>query len=67
MGCLLERTWNGAEVIQLEGTQQRRFLEDGDTVTLRGWCQGDGYRVGFGECSGKVLPARPLQERENRP
>ena len=57
---MLERSWNGAEAIELESGQQRKFLEDGDTVTLRGYCQGNGYRVGFGECSGKVLPARPL-------
>ena len=35
-----------------------RFLEDFDTITLTGWCQGPGYRVGFGSCTGKVLPAR---------
>ena len=57
---MLERSWNGAEAVELESGQQRKFLEDGDTVTLRGYCQGNGFRVGFGECSGKVLPARPL-------
>jgi fumarylacetoacetase len=35
----------------------RKSLEDGDTLTITGWCQGDGYRVGFGEVSGRVLPA----------
>ena len=34
-----------------------RFLEDGDRLTLRGWAEGDGYRVGFGDCTGTVLPA----------
>ena len=41
-----------------ESGQKRTFLEDGDTVTLSGFCQGDGFRVGFGECVGKILPAR---------
>lgn len=60
MGCLLERTWNGSRIVELEDGQARTYLEDGDTVVLRGYCQGDGFRVGFGECSGKVLPARQI-------
>jgi fumarylacetoacetase len=56
-GCLLELTWRGTKPLQLPGGATRRFLEDGDTVTIEGWCEGDGYRVGFGECSGTVLPA----------
>ncbi|MNN24514.1 hypothetical protein D3C81_1379490 [compost metagenome] len=56
-GSLLETTRNGAEPVALAGGAQRGFLEDGDTVTMTGWCQGDGYRVGFGEVSGKILPA----------
>lgn len=46
--------------MELEDGQARTYLEDGDTVVLRGYCQGDGFRVGFGECSGKVLPARQI-------
>ena len=56
-GSLLEITWGGREPLTLEGGATRTFLEDGDVVTLRGWAQGDGYRVGFGACSGKILPA----------
>lgn len=56
-GSLLELTWGGREPLTLEGGATRTFLEDGDVVTLRGWAQGDGYRVGFGACGGKVLPA----------
>jgi len=41
----------------LSSGAKRAFLEDGDEVVLRGWCQGQGYRVGFGKCSGTVLPA----------
>ena len=37
--------------------QQRTYLEDGDEVVMRGWCQGEGFRVGFGECRGRLLPA----------
>jgi fumarylacetoacetase len=55
--CLLERTWQGTQPLQLPDGTQRRFLEDGDCVTLRAWSQGDGYRIGFGELRGTVLPA----------
>ncbi len=57
-GSLLEITWNGTTPLTVEGGT-RTFLEDGDEVTLRGWCQGDGYRVGFGQVSGNILPALP--------
>jgi fumarylacetoacetase len=55
-GCLLELTRGGRDIIHLENGEERRFLEDGDRVTIRGWCQGDGYRVGFGEVTGSILP-----------
>ncbi|NJO23661.1 MAG: fumarylacetoacetase [Sphingomonadales bacterium] len=57
LGSLLELAWGGKEPIALSGGEKRAFLADGDTVTFQGWCQGQGYRVGFGECAGKVLPA----------
>jgi len=57
-GSLLELTWRGTKPIAMPDGTQRRFLQDGDTVTMRGWAQGDGYRVGFGEVSGMILPAR---------
>ncbi|WP_250518098.1 hypothetical protein [Caballeronia sp. ATUFL_M1_KS5A] len=44
--------------MKLEEGGERAFLQDGDEITLRGWCQGEGYRVGFGECAGRILPAR---------
>ncbi|MWL89467.1 fumarylacetoacetase [Cupriavidus sp. SW-Y-13] len=56
-GSLLETTRNGNEPVELAGGVRRGFLEDGDTVVMTGWCQGDGYRVGFGEVMGKILPA----------
>ena len=54
-GSLLELTWRGQQPLQLESGETRTFLEDGDIVTMTGWCQGDGYRVGFGECSGEII------------
>ncbi|HPF70843.1 MAG TPA: fumarylacetoacetase [Candidatus Krumholzibacteria bacterium] len=57
-GSMLEITWRGTEPVVLPGGAERRFLADGDTVTMTGWCQGEGYRVGFGEVGGRVLPAR---------
>ena len=57
-GCLLERTWRGTEPLILPGGETRTWLEDGDRLTLTGWAQGDGYRVGFGEATGRVLPPR---------
>ncbi|MCP3974384.1 MAG: fumarylacetoacetase [bacterium] len=58
-GSLLELSWNGERSIQLDNGESRTFLEDGDTVTIRGWCEmGHGQRIGFGECIGTVLPAK---------
>lgn len=57
-GSLLEITWNGKHPLTLAGGAKRSFIEDGDTVTMAGWCQGDGYRVGFGDVAGRILPAK---------
>ncbi len=57
-GSLLELTWNGKNPITLASGAKRTFIEDGDTVMIAGWCQGNGYRVGFGEVSGQILPAK---------
>ncbi|MGD8394341.1 MAG: fumarylacetoacetase [Candidatus Eiseniibacteriota bacterium] len=56
-GSLLELTWRGSKPLELAAGVSRTFLADGDTVTMNGFCQGDGYRVGFGEVSGTILPA----------
>jgi fumarylacetoacetase len=58
-GCMLELTWRGAHPLKLNSGEERKWLEDGDVLSITGWCQGSGYRVGFGEVSGKVLPAQP--------
>ena len=58
-GCLLELTWKGAEPLMLPSGEQRRFLEDGDEVVMRGYCEREGYAtIGFGDCTGVVLPAK---------
>jgi fumarylacetoacetase len=55
-GSMLELSWGGKEPIAIaDGT--RTFLQDGDTITLRGHAQGDGYRIGFGDCTGRITPA----------
>ncbi|KAH1054902.1 hypothetical protein J1N35_032967 [Gossypium stocksii] len=57
LGCLLELTWNGLKALSLNGTT-RKFLEDGDEVIFTACCKGDGYNIGFGTCTGKVVPPR---------
>ena len=56
-GCMLELTWRGANPLTLPNGETRKWLEDGDRLTITGWAQGDGYRVGFGEVTGRVLAA----------
>jgi len=65
-GSLIELAWRGATPIGLRDGSFRTYLADGDTVTLRGWCGGDGSpRVGFGECSGTIKPAPPDERRKD--
>jgi fumarylacetoacetase len=57
-GCLLELTANGRQPLMLPGGEQRGYLADGDEVTLRGYCEREGFRrIGFGSCQGTVIPA----------
>ncbi|MBS1551446.1 MAG: fumarylacetoacetase [Bacteroidetes bacterium] len=56
-GSMLELTWRGAEPVKLPGNEERKFLADGDELIISGWCDGNNYRVGFGEVKGKILPA----------
>jgi fumarylacetoacetase len=58
-GSLLELSWRGTKPLELSHGETRTFLQDSDRVTMTGWCQGDGYRVGFGTVTGKILPALP--------
>jgi len=58
-GCLLEMTWRGTEPLELPNGETRRFLEDGDQVIMKGFCEREGFRrIGFGECRGRILPAK---------
>ena len=57
-GSMLELSWGGKEPIKLENNETRTFLEDGDLLTLRGQCNGSNYSIGFGKCSGRILPAK---------
>ncbi|TCB55662.1 fumarylacetoacetase [Acinetobacter terrestris] len=56
-GSLLEITWNTTKPLTLSNGEQRSFMQDGDTLTMKGYCEKDGLRIGFGEVSGTVLPA----------
>lgn len=56
-GSFMELTWRGTQPIRLNDGSERKFVNDKDTITLRGFCQKDGIRVGFGECTSTVLPA----------
>ena len=56
-GCLLEKTFNGARLVELPSGETRRFLDDGDGVILRARCTRHGFApIGFGECRGQIEP-----------
>ena len=57
LGCLLEITKRGQNPVNLPGGITRNFMEDGDSITLKGWCEKEGIRVGFGSVTGALLPA----------
>lgn len=56
-GSLLEMTEGGKQDIEVGEGKVRRFIEDGDSVFMRGWCEKDGVRIGFGDCEGTIQPA----------
>lgn len=57
-GSMLELTWRGQNPIQLSNGQERKFIDDNDTITMKAWAEKDGVRVGFGEVAGKIIPAK---------
>lgn len=61
-GSMLELSWRGTKPLQLNGNLTRKFIEDGDEIIIRGYCERNGLRIGFGECRGKVLPAIPFKK-----
>jgi len=59
LGSLLEISRGGKQPVELSNGETRSFLEDGDEVTLRAWCEREGtVRIGLGECVGRVVPAQ---------
>ncbi|KAF5274779.1 hypothetical protein FQR65_LT00362 [Abscondita terminalis] len=56
LGSMLELSWKGTKPLNLLDGSQRKFLQDGDTVSMRAFCEGENYRIGFGNCSGTLLP-----------
>ena len=59
-GSMLELSWKGTDPIEFPNGETRTFLEDGDEVTMTGYADTDNYRIGFGEVTGKILPAKEL-------
>jgi fumarylacetoacetase len=57
-GSMMELTWRGTKPIKLNDGTERKFVNDNDTIIIRGHCEKDGIRVGFGECAGTLLPAK---------
>ncbi|CAM1362204.1 Fumarylacetoacetate hydrolase [Tenacibaculum sediminilitoris] len=57
-GSMLELTWRGQNPIKMNDGSERKFINDNDTVIMRGYCENNNIRIGFGECTGKVLPAK---------
>ncbi|KAF0194760.1 MAG: fumarylacetoacetase [Bacteroidetes bacterium] len=57
-GSMLELTWRGTNPLTLNDGSSRKFIEDHDTMIIRGFCEKDGLRIGFGECKTKALPSR---------
>ena len=60
-GSMLELSWKGRDIVKLGDEEERKFLKDGDTVIMEGVCRGNGYLVGFGTVTGKILPALDLE------
>lgn len=57
-GSMLELSWRGTKPLVLASGEERKFIQDGDQVVMKGWAQASGYRIGFGEATGRMLPAR---------
>ena len=57
-GSMLEIAWQGSKPVQLKDGTTRTFINDNDNVIMRGYCKKDGVRIGFGKCTGKILPSK---------
>ncbi|TXI68525.1 MAG: fumarylacetoacetase, partial [Flavobacterium sp.] len=60
-GSMLELSWGGQKPLKMNDGSERKFINDNDTVIIRGFCQKDNLRIGFGEVSSKLLPAVELK------
>jgi fumarylacetoacetase len=56
-GSMLEISWRGTKPVKMIDATERKFINDNDSVIIRGYCEKDGLRIGFGEAIGKILPA----------
>jgi len=65
-GSLLEQCWRGKNDIPLKDGTTRKFIRDGDNVVMHGHCQGDGFRIGFGDCAGVVEPAGSMDDAPSK-
>ncbi|GIV27600.1 MAG: hypothetical protein KatS3mg027_1414 [Bacteroidia bacterium] len=59
-GSMLELTWKGTKPLKLNNGEERKFLQDGDTIIIKGFAEKNGIRVGFGTCEATILPAKTL-------
>jgi len=57
-GSMLELSWGGKKTIKLDGGEERKFINDNDTIIMKAYSEKDGLRIGFGECVTKILPAK---------
>lgn len=57
-GSMMELTWRGTKPITLKDGTERKFVNDNDTITIKGYCEANGVRLGFGDCTAKLLPAK---------
>ena len=60
-GSMLEISWKGTKPVAMPDGSERKFIQNGDTVVMRGVCKGDGFNIGFGECTGTLLP-NPMEQ-----
>jgi fumarylacetoacetase len=56
-GSMLELAWRGTKPIKFPNGEERKFIQDGDRISMTGFCQGEAYRIGFGDLTGRILPA----------
>lgn len=56
-GSMLELSWKGTRTVKV-GDEERKFIKDGDSVLISGFCERDGVRIGFGACEGTILPSK---------